>query len=509
VSGRRQVLLIDCGSSAVRAYVAEVGPKRQTTVLEDLSRDIDLTAGLRGGRLSRGAMDAVAAAVQDIQAAARSYDAEASRAVGTAALREAVNSDVLVERLRHQCDLELEVIDSAEETRLYYEALRVVLRRTGTRLGGASILMDVGSGTSAVGLIKGGKLVHAVDEHFGTDRLLSAFRSLRDAASFSPAIDRVTAGAVSMILSRLPRSRIRNVVVTGDEIRDLATRLVPDENEGIVRLAHRDVDAWWRSVARLTPAARATACGCPVHQSSLLMMAAALLRHLADQTGTDHLLVPQLRLRDGMLADCLPGAQGPHHLGRSQLRAAARELARRYGMDLAYAENTASLACQIFDQTGELHHLGERERTLLEFAAWVHDVGAHINVRGRHKHSYYILQSLDIAGLSADEQAVVAHVARYHRRSSPKIGHEDFQRLPRATRVVISHLAAILRVAYALDVERTQRIKQVACQVTDQALVVGVDRREIALERWAVADKSTLFSDVFGLEVKLRPMGDT
>ena len=508
-STARQVLLIDCGSSAVRAYVAEVGPGKRSAILEDLSRDIDLTEGLRGGRLSRAAMNAVEEAVRDILASAASYGAEIGRAVGTASLREAINSDVLVERLRVQCGIALEVIDTAEETRLYYEALRQLQQRCKHRLSGGAMLMDVGSGTSALGLIKGGKLVHAVDEHFGTDRLLHAFRSLRDATSFSSAIDRVTAGAVSMILSRLPKARIRNLVVTGDEIRDLALRLAPGDVGEMVSVPLTEIEAWWQSVAGLTPAARAAACNCSLFEGSQLLMAAALLRHLALQTGNDEVLVPRLRLRDGMLADCLPGAQGPHHLGRNQLLGAAAELARRYGMDLPYAENTASLAAQIFDQSTELHHLGERERTLLEFAAWVHDVGASINVRGRHKHSYYMIQALDIAGLSAEEKSVVAHVARYHRRSTPKISHAAFQRLPRTTRVVISHLAAILRIAYALDVERTQRIRSVHCQLTEDALVIGVDRRDIALERWAVSDKSAMFADVFGLDVKLRPLGDT
>ena len=34
--------------------------------------------------------------------------------------------------------------------------------------------------------------------------------------------------------------------------------------------------------------------------------------------------------------------------------------------DLGYAENTASLAVQIYDQTTSLHGLGSRERVLLE-----------------------------------------------------------------------------------------------------------------------------------------------
>ena len=45
---------------------------------------------------------------------------------------------------------------------------------------------------------------------------------------------------------------------------------------------------------------------------------------------------------------------------------------------------------------------------------------------------------------------MVAHVARYHRRSGPKPSHLEYMALPRETRVVVNKLAAILRVADAL-----------------------------------------------------------
>jgi len=505
---RRTVVAIDCGSSAVRAYIAEIGPGERWRVLESLSRDVDLTQALQGGRLSRQAMDRVAHALADIMLAARSYAVTEVRAVATAALREASNTDVLLERLASTAGIEVEVIDSGEEVRLYHEALRRLLREEKRRLRGSSLLIDLGSGNSVAGLIRSGKLVHAVDEHFGTERMYHAFRDFHDADDFAHAVDRITHGAITMMLARMPRGRIANLVVTGTEVRNLVALLRREREQPLVELSRREVDEWWHELHDLTPTARAERCDCDIPTSGLLLLATAFLRQLMDVSGLGQVLVPQLRLRDGLMADMLPGAPGPHHLGRQQLLAAARDIARRFGMNRAYAENTAALAAQLFDQTAALHHYGARERTLLEFAAWVHDVGALINVRGRNKHSFYIIQALDIAGLTELLKQVLAHVARYHRRSEPKISHAAFQRLPRAQRVLVSHLAAILRLAYALDVERTQRIRELRCTVSDGTLIIQVDRREIALEQWALGGKSDMFGRVFGLSVKLMPRGE-
>jgi exopolyphosphatase/guanosine-5'-triphosphate,3'-diphosphate pyrophosphatase len=253
---------------------------------------------------------------------------------------------------------------------------------------------------------------------------------------------------------------------------------------------------------------RAKACNSDAPHAALLLPAASFIRHLCEQTGLDVCQVPQLTLRDGLLADLMPGAHGPHSLDASHLIAEAVQLLKRYNGNLEYAKNTASLATQIFDQTAELHHLGDRVRALLEFSALVHDIGSFINVRNRHKHSMYIIQAADIAGLSRAERTMVAHIARYHRRSPPQQHHQNFQSMPRRNRVIVAHCAAILRIAYALDVERTQRIRHVRCEVSRGQLLMHLDRRQIALEQWSVAGKTELFGEVFGLKVALVPRSE-
>jgi hypothetical protein len=77
--------------------------------------------------------------------------------------------------------------------------------------------------------------------------------------------------------------------------------------------------------------------------------------------------------------------------------------------------------------------------------------------------------------------------------------------LDRTARMEVSTLAAILRVAYALDVERTQRIKQVKCAVDKNVFRIETTVQDVALERWSMARKSGLFKNVFGLEVQVVP----
>lgn len=504
VAGVRPVAVIDCGTSAVRALLVEIRPDGQR-VLEDIVRPVDLGAGLTGGKLSHEVMAEVVEAVTGIRAAMKTYGISEVRAVATSGVRESANGEVLIERVRLATGLELETIDGAEEARLYYAGLFEILRREKRTFADDTLILEIGGGGTVLGLVSDGKLLRSSEEHYGTLRVWERFSEMRDSGDYCVSLDRDAQGAARMMLVRYPVERIRELYVNGGDVRRLLALLRPGGRQPIEALPAATVRRWLDGVRGLSHQARAERCGCEVRGAALLLSAASLLLQVCELTGRAEALVPQTSLRDGLLADLLPGALGPHHLDRDHLVAEARALVQRFGGDLPYAENTASLAVQLFDQTAALHRLGARERALLEFAALVHDIGAYINVRERHKHTLYILDHSDIAGLTATEKRMVAQVARYHRRSPPQTHHADFQALPRRDKVVVSQLASILRIAYALDVERSQRIKRLRCEIVPGKLLIRVDRRQIALERNSIEGKKAMFEETFGLRVDVIP----
>ncbi len=503
----RAITLVDCGSSSVRAYVVEI--KGQTyRVLEDISFAVDLTTAFSAHHLARQEADRLVEAVTRIRRVASDYDAPLKRMVATSAMREAYNNDVLLDRLQRRLDMEIELIEPAEESRLYYEALLTCLHEDRLRGGPATLMVDVGSGSVNIGLIAEGKLVGSVNEPLGTIRVTRRFGDLREVPDFPRTLDRYVLGSVRRVLSQLYLARPERLAITGNEVRDLTLAVTGSGDERLCRLPQAQLEDWWQGMLLLGPTQRARRCAADIGTADRLLMVASLIRHFCRETGLDHVLVPEIQLRDGLVTDFLPGAPGPYHLDRSHLLAAARQMAERYRVDLAYAENTAALAEQLFDATRELHALGERERNLLSFAAMIHDVGAFINVRNRHTHTRYIVEGSAIPGLSQEDQTIIALTARYHRGAIPKQHHNEFQTRPRHVRVLVSTLAAILRLAYGLDVERMQRIRELDCSLSGGRLLIRTDRRQVTLERWSASRKADFFRHVFGLDVVVLPTED-
>ena len=93
-----------------------------------------------------------------------------------------------------------------------------------------------------------------------------------------------------------------------------------------------------------------------------------------------------------------------------------------------------AFAASIFDDMQAVHALGPRDRLLLQAAALLHDIGDFIRYDGHHKHTYYLVLHSDIIGLTPDERAIVANVARYHRKSLPDRSHNNFRDLEQDAR---------------------------------------------------------------------------
>jgi exopolyphosphatase/guanosine-5'-triphosphate,3'-diphosphate pyrophosphatase len=182
----------------------------------------------------------------------------------------------------------------------------------------------------------------------------------------------------------------------------------------------------------------------------------------------------------------------------------AHVVAQKYLIDTAHAEQTRALAVQLFDRLANEHQLGQRHRMLLEVAAILHEVGMFVSSRAHHKHSLYLIAHSEILGLTQDELAMVANIARYHRRSRPKPSHTEYMTRPREQRMIVNKLAALLRVADALDISRTQRIDGFESRIDNNGLIISVKTHgDLTLEERSLAEKGDMLLDIYGLDVRL------
>jgi exopolyphosphatase/guanosine-5'-triphosphate,3'-diphosphate pyrophosphatase len=228
-------------------------------------------------------------------------------------------------------------------------------------------------------------------------------------------------------------------------------------------------------------------------------------RFLLEKTGAYHVVVPNVSIREGLLIDLALGVDSTlQEEFFSQIIASAANLGRKYHYDEAHNRHVANLCLILFDFLVREHGMNRRERMMLEVAAVLHDIGMFIRASGHQFHGHYIVSNSEIFGLHKEELDVIATVIRYHRKDLPNQEDISYTALPREERILFLKMAAILRVADALDRGHSQQVKTITPERKSETLILHTEgQRDLSLELTGLQEKADLFQDVFGYKVVL------
>jgi exopolyphosphatase / guanosine-5'-triphosphate,3'-diphosphate pyrophosphatase len=178
------------------------------------------------------------------------------------------------------------------------------------------------------------------------------------------------------------------------------------------------------------------------------------------------------------------------------------ELAARCRYAPEHAEHVAALAGELFDRTKRWHQLGAREREWLEYGALLHDVGVHISYQRHHRHSYYLIKNGGLRGFEPEEVEIVALIARYHRRGTPKRQDAGYGRLPRPLRRTVRVLSSLVRMAEGLDRTRNQAIAGVEVVPANGHVQFRLHAKgDAELEAWAAERQASTLERWLGHRV--------
>jgi exopolyphosphatase/guanosine-5'-triphosphate,3'-diphosphate pyrophosphatase len=506
----RPVAVIDMGASAVRLVVAELPSGQPPRIIDEATRAVQLGRdAFTSGRLGAATIEAALRSLDGFRRIMDSYGVVRYRAVATSAVREAINRDTFLDRVRLRTGIDVEVIDGSEENRLGYMAVREALRDHPAALaGGDTLMIEVGGGSADLSYLRKGEPIYS-----GT-YALGAIRMRQNLAAWYGSHDqrvrlyrRTVQNIVQDMRREMPLRDARHFLALGGDARFVADQVAGEEEGASVRSFSRDrFLAFCDETTTLDDEQLVDRYRLPLAEVETLVPALIVYRELLQETQAETVLVPDASLRAGLLLDMVRTEQG-HGIEdfSGQVLASASALGEKYRFDAPHARQVALLATRLFDELSAEHGLGVRDRLLLEVAALLHDIGIFVNLRGHHKHGQYILSVSEIFGLSRDDMAIVSNVARYHRRGTPNKSHLPFMALDSEDRVLVNKLGAILRVANALDADHLQKVRDVRVVREDEQWVLEVDGGgDMTLERLAALARSDLLVEVFGRKVAFR-----
>lgn len=292
----------DVGSNTVHVLVAETDGQSITRI-DNESTWISLGEEVaRVGEISDERAAELVSILQDYKKLAKSHGARHMYVFATEAMREAANHEAVLERIRVQTDLEVELISPRRETELSLEG---VLLDSPADL---DFLIEIGGGSAQVAHVSGGKVSVSASLLLGTGRLIA------EAKLEHPCPPERISVANELIQSRLDELRgldsdgPKLAVASGGVARGLWRALHPD-GEPMLYRQEFDYVAW---AAGYLPISHIAARFCVKEKRAATLLPGALVYgSLMDRLEITDLHVSMYGVREGAILEIVRGAVKP------------------------------------------------------------------------------------------------------------------------------------------------------------------------------------------------------
>ena len=503
----KTVAAIDVGANALRMVIAEVFSDGRIELLERLQRAIRLGQDtFRRGRLGGESMRAAIQVLRDYRQLLDLYKVEKVRAVATTAVREAANGDTFLDRVFMATRLNVEVIDTSEESRLTVSAVR---QAVGDALGvnqRQTLVADVGGGSTLLTLLEDGEIASSQSLRLGSIRLQEIFSTSEESPRRSADLLRQHISNALSTLQGLPLDEIDAFVAVGGDARFAAREVgAPTESADLAVIDPAKFDKLVDRCERHTAEQLSKRYGLPFAEAETLNPALLVYQSLLHQTKAEQMIVSHVSMRDGLLLELAREVTGQEDEAvLAGVIHSTMTIGEKYHVDLDHASNVAEVAVRLFDLFQADHGLSARHRLLLRVVSLLHEVGGFVSSRAHHKHSEYLIANSEIFGLNRVEIALISQIARYHRRSVPRPSHPSYMALTRESRVVVNKLAAILRVADALIRGHRRLPADIQFHRQGDELLISMGAgRDHLLEERSLETKGDLFEDIYGVKIRI------
>ena len=453
-------------------------------------------------QLSQEAMDRAIASLGRMKIAAQQRQAEKIVAVATSAIREAANGGELIRRIKDELKLTVRVVSAREEARLIYLGVRGAVS-----LGKKPHLMiDIGGG-SVEFIVGDDKEVKLLDSRkLGAARTSAMFVksdpiSKSDLHHLREHYDQ----HLVPLAARVHALKPVKCLGTSGTLENIATLAGGDGSRVIDR--HKLLKLEERLI-KSSAADRGHIKGLDDQRKEQIVAGVVLVASFMKRLDVKQIELCGAALREGILADYLSRHKPDLTIRREvpdPRRRSVLDLARRCNWWEAHSTQTAKLLLRLFDDLKPLHKLGDRERELFEYAAWLHDIGWHIGNTRHHKHSAYLIRHGRLKGFTAEEIRLIAALTRFHRKAMPnKKNHEEVRELKPVDRRALDVGAALLRLADGLDRSHASAVTALDVAIGKTGVRVAVKSSvDIQLEIWAARDKKSAFEKVFGRSIEI------
>ena len=495
------------GSSELAMKIYEINGKKNFKQVDSVSKIIELGKDTYSkGSLRTESIDQVCDVLDGFKKKMKEYQVTDYRAYATSAVREAENTEIVVDAIKRRTNFDVKVLSNSEQRYINFKGLvtkyenfhQVVMKNTA--------FVDVGAGSVQISLFDKNNLVLTENIPIGAVRVRDYLSMM---GTKSGRLDKIISEYVEndIVTFRniyLNDKEIKNIIAVGEVI-NAVKKIVPELNIE-EKIDKEQFDFIYNRITSMSAQELAEQYGIPYERATLMLPNITIYQSFLNNSKAEEIYAPNVDFAEGIVASYIDEGSRTafEHNFEEDIVASANYLSRRYKCNRTHIERTSDYALKIFDSVKKIHGMGKHERLQLQIAAILHECGNFINLHDGAKNSYFIVANTEIIGLSHKERMEVANIVKYNVHYLPSrdlIAHE----LGDCDYIVIAKLAAILRIANILDKSHMQKIEDIFVTIKDnQMIITAKTYDDLTLEAGLFESRADFFEKVYGIRPVLR-----
>lgn len=445
-------------------------------------------------------------------------------AIATSAIREAKNRDEFISFVRENLGIEINVVSGYEEARLIYLGVLQGLNVYDKQI----LLIDIGGGSTELLVGKRGKILFAGSYKLGAVRLTQMF--FDNGTIFTNDRKQECEEFVKKVLDKnlkpIKDLGFEEVIGTSGQIQSMARMIyLQGSDEEKFKTFHGQEFTFKqfekvskKILSKTLPQELQSFPQLDEQRAEIIVPGTIILKVILESLKIDRITVSSYALREGIIIDAIEkifkkkqsqlGIPDEEEKLKLEKQKNIIDFARSYDVDLKHSSQVQKIALKIFDELQPFHKLNEEARELLKYAAILHDIGYYISAAKHHKYSYYIIRNSNLVGFTEKEIELIANIARYHRKATPKEKHSNIARLNENEKWLVSILSAILRLSDGLEKTHSALINDIKIipKKNDNSFVMILRYLTYPpeTELWAAEKRKKIIEKLLNIKLELK-----
>ncbi|MFV9483726.1 HD domain-containing protein [Christiangramia sp. ASW11-125] len=510
VNANKRIAAIDLGTNSFHAVLVDIYPDGSFRTVDKLKEMVILAEKGMDNKLSEEAMQRGLDAMKRIKFLCDSMHVEEIIAFATSAIREATNGGDFIQRMKAESGIKVRAISGSKEAALIGLAVQHSIALSEELV----LMVDIGGGSVEFILGNNEKFLYSQSLKLGVARMAAKFVS-HDPINKEEIKDlkkhyKKELGELSEILAK---HKVRTIIGSSGTMENIGA-MIANRNSHTANMSLNelvfDVSEFkklYKNFIQLDRKEREDISELDEKRIDIINPGMVLVKYLVKEFEIEEIKISEAALRDGMILDFIKKERPKLDLVANYpepRKRSVHELLRKCHWMEDHSRHVAAMSLQLFDAFQKDLKLEEADRELLEYAALMHDIGYYINYRKHHKHTLYIIRHADLRGFNEDEINIMAHTARYHRRTVPKKRHYLYKQLSKKLRKRIEKLAALLRLADGLDRSHYQNVQELEIIRSSEKIRLQITTLgDPELEVWGGLRKADLLKDITGKEIEI------